>query len=413
MKSSLISVLLLAFLSAPALGVKVTTNDSPIYDQAPQNVKEVKNGRLETVGQGDDAIQIVHVWGTPYEMGYAHGELLKKEINNQLDITNAMLKEVGGDPSILDKVWESVKPHVSAYFVEELKGLSDATGIELQTLIRSNMIGEASEWHCSLFGVWGEATKSSGHLLQLRALDYAVHAGIQKYPVITVYHPNADNGHAFANIGWAGMLGSVTGISSQQLAISEIGDDYDKNNDTFDGIPFTFLLRDILQFDKSLDEATARIKNAPRTTSLLYAVGDGKIGQARSYQASHTICNVYDSANLEPLTSTHQRIPDAVYWGMSWDVPAYSGPLHDMLQKHYGKIDGEVTVREILPTVGTGNLQVAVYDLTDMKVWTANAGADGEGGPLNAYQRPYVKLDMKALFSEQAPSSKQKTASKN
>ena len=35
----------------------------------------------------------------------------------------------------------------------------------------------------------------------------------KNYPQITVYHPNEDNksGHAFANIGWTGWIGSITG----------------------------------------------------------------------------------------------------------------------------------------------------------------------------------------------------------
>jgi hypothetical protein len=400
-------------LAASSFALQVTLNDNPIHDAPPLVIRETSHGRLEEVGKGDERISIVHVWGTPYEMGYAHGELLKEPITKQIEIIKAMLKDVGGDASILDKVWAQVRPHVSEYFIDEMKGLADSTGVDLQTIIRSNMIGEASEWHCSLFGAWGEATKKTGHLLQLRALDYAVGAGIQNHPVITVYHPGEGNGHAFANIGWAGVVGAVTGISSEQLAISEIGDDYNQEADTFDGVPFTFMLRDILQFDQSLDEAIDRIKTSPRTTSLMYAVGDGEMGQARGFQTSHTLCNVFDPTNLEPVTQTHKRIKDVVYWGMSWNVPAYDGPLHDMLVKHHGELTGELTVREILPTVGTGSLQVAVYDLTDMTVWTANARGDGEQGPLNAYQRPFVKLDMKALFNETEPVLKQKTADKN
>jgi hypothetical protein len=192
----------------------------------------------------------------------------------------------------------------------------------------------------------------------------------------------------------------VTGISSEKLAISEIGDDYDKDNDSYDGTPFMFMLRDVLQFDHSLEEAIQRICSTKRTTSLMYAVGDGELGQARSFQTSRTLCNVFDPTNLEPLTATHPRIEDIVYWGMSWNVPAFDKPLHDMLQKHYGNLTGEITLREILPTVRTGNLQVAIYDLTDMVVWTANARAEGESGPLNAYQRAYIKLDMKKLFQQ-------------
>lgn len=403
---SLLRMIVILFLiiptSSPALEIK--KNENPVYQGPPVFVRSCSNGILEKVGEGDDVIHILHLWGTPGEMGKAHGELLKDEISGHLKtMSDAMAREMGSDLSILDQVWASAKPHVSPYFIEEMEGLAEGCGVDRQAIIRSNMIGEASEWHCSLFGAWGKATGASGHLLQLRSLDYEVNAGIQKYPVIVVYHPNSGQGHAFANFCWAGVIGAVTGISSERLAISEIGDDYDKANDSFDGIPFVFLLRDILQFDRSLDEATDRLKNAKRTTSLMYAVGDGEMGQARAYQTSRTLCNVYDPTNLEPLVDTHPRIDDIVYWGMSWNVPAFDKPLHDMLKKNYGSLNGEVVIREILPTVRTGNLQVAIYDLTDMLVWTANARADGEKGPLQAYERQFVKLDMNKLFSREKP----------
>lgn len=42
---------------------------------------------------------------------------------------------------------------------------------------------------------------------------------------ITVYHPT-DGGHPFANMGWPGSIGMMTGFSAAQMAISEIGVGY-------------------------------------------------------------------------------------------------------------------------------------------------------------------------------------------
>ena len=107
---------------------------------------------------------------------------------------------------------------------------------------------------------------------------------------------------------------------------------------------------------------------------------------------------MFDWDNLEPNVQTHRRLEDVVYWGMSWNVPKYDQPLHDQLKAHYGKINAATVIETILPTVRTGNLQVAVYDLTAQKIWTANARAEGESGPLNAYERTFVEVDMKAVF---------------
>lgn len=404
--NSMRTLLLLAVSSVlSSIGAQIRVNRQPIYTAPPRVLTRTPNVVLAEVGRGPDKVLVLHLWGTPYEMGRAQGRLLKAQISRHLPaIVRAMGKKMGEDLGILDQTLKSTRRFWHSYFKEEMQGLADGAGLDFETVARANMIGEASEWHCSLFVASGPATQG-GRLLQLRALDYETKAGIQQVPVITVYHP--DKGHPFANFGWAGIIGSVTGISSVPLAISEIGDDYDAMHDSLQGTPFMFLLRDILQFDTSIEGALRRIRRTRRTSSLLYAVGDGKSGQFRAIQASHRVFNVYTPDNLEPLTETHQRIPNVVYWGMSWDVPKYDQRLHDMLVRNYGKLTPEITIREILPTVKTGSLQVAVYDLTNSVVWTANAAAvsAGEPPPLKAHDRPYIRLDMRKLFAVPRPAN--------
>ncbi len=81
-------------------------------------------------------------------------------------------------------------------------------------------------------------------------------------------------------------------------------------------------------------------------------------------------------------------------------MPAYDGPLHDKLVEHYGNINAQITIADIVTSVRTGNLQTVVYDLTDMKIWVANARADDESGPLSAYDRQFVRFDMNELFKQ-------------
>ncbi len=363
----------------------------------PRFVAEAPNGRLEVVGQGDEEILLVMVWGTPRERGLAQGRLLREQIEQSCDHLLSLTEKIMGQPlEALDKVHAATKPHTPEHFTAELEGLAEGSGLPLVKLIRANMIGEAGEFHCSLFGAWGQATIADRHVYQLRALDYETGADIQHHPAIVVHVP--DEGIPFANIGYAGMIGAISGINAEGIALSEIGDSYDKANDTFDGMPFPYMLRDILQFDDSLASAIDRVRRTPRTTSLMYALGDGGFGEVRSLQTSRTLCNVFDDATLEPLTETHPRIPDVVYHGMSWDVPEYDRPLHDKLVEHYGRINAQVTIEDILPSVGTGDLQAVVYDLTALRVWVANAKASDEQGPLNAYERPFVEIDMNRVF---------------
>ncbi len=77
---------------------------------------------------------------------------------------------------------------------------------------------------CSMYGAWGNATASTGKTFQLRALDWDIDGPFKNYAAVIVYHPSGtSNGHAFANVGFIGWIGALSGQSSAQMAISEIG----------------------------------------------------------------------------------------------------------------------------------------------------------------------------------------------
>lgn len=47
----------------------------PIIEGDLTFVRQVKNGKLYVAGKGDDQIDVVHLWGSPFEMGLAHGTI--------------------------------------------------------------------------------------------------------------------------------------------------------------------------------------------------------------------------------------------------------------------------------------------------------------------------------------------------
>ena len=36
---------------------------------------------IKKTGTGDDIVPVVHLWGTPYEKGFAHGTLMKERMS--------------------------------------------------------------------------------------------------------------------------------------------------------------------------------------------------------------------------------------------------------------------------------------------------------------------------------------------
>lgn len=72
---------------------------------------------------------------------------------------------------------------------------------------------------------------------------------------------------------------------------------------------------------------------------------------------------------------------------MDWNCPAFNEVLGKQLTKHHGNITVENTIRDVVSIVQTGNLQVAVYDLTKNLAYLSNAKASYESGPQYAYER--------------------------
>jgi isopenicillin-N N-acyltransferase-like protein len=76
-----------------------------------------------------------------------------------------------------------------------------------------------------------------------------------------------------------GWIGSITGVNNHQMSIHEIGvsfPDASFGNESTVGVPFTYVLRDILQFDRTRMDGVSRLASAHRTCDLILGVGDGK-----------------------------------------------------------------------------------------------------------------------------------------
>jgi len=275
-----------------------------------------------------------------------------------------------------------------------------------QTLVRVHMIAGLTQGACSMFGAWGSALKDPNSLLQLRALDWDMNGPFRDKSQITVYHPTDGTNHHI-NIGIAGFAGGLTGISSQQLGISEIGASYP--DDSFGGesrigVPFIFLLRNVLMYDITVDDSINRMINARRTCDLMLGVGDGKMNEFRGMQYSYSVLNVFDDKNLRPYNETwHPRIDNIVYWGMDWQCPGYNSLLSHQLKQYHGQITPEIAIRYITSYEQSGDNHLAFYDLKNMKFWVSFAAPHTVSGPKEAYNRQFVKYDAWSLLRESAP----------
>ncbi len=367
-----------------AMGLALLGTQRATLAQAPVDV--AKHGKRLAIGVGDSAITVLYLKGTPYEMGYAQGKLCTTEVRYfASQVAPLMLKGLDYTPEKADAVWKLYTKHLRPEYLEELQGMADGAGVSLAEIQRFHAIPDISEWHCSFFAAGGNATMG-GSLIQIRALDYETKAGIQKYPALIVSEPST--GVPFVNVGWLGHCGVVSGMNAEGIAMSEIGDDWDKATDNFDGRPLNYVMRDTLQFGKTLEEAVSLVQKGARTTSLLYCISSAKEGKVRALKTSHTQCIVYT-----PKTLPFPTQKGMVYLSMGMDS-AWNGKVGKYLKEAYGKID-VARAKSLMKDLKTGSLHAVVFQPESGDVWVANATNTVMG-----YDRPYNHLNLKQALAD-------------
>eukprot|EP01094_Clydonella_sp_ATCC50884_P006231 TRINITY_DN1529_c0_g1_i1.p1 TRINITY_DN1529_c0_g1~~TRINITY_DN1529_c0_g1_i1.p1 ORF type:complete len:435 (+),score=137.22 TRINITY_DN1529_c0_g1_i1:29-1306(+) len=417
--SALLLLLLLAVsASAQSDNCQGTKNSQPVYTNAPEFLNSSANGMLFWNQNVTPPLYVLHMYGSPYEMGYAHGSLLKEQVNALIPelfdwvfaqmqpyisflppLLQKAIEELGVHGA-LDLTYELTQQYIPSYFMEEMRGISDGSGIPMQQVVQVMMFPELIKASCSMYGAWGDATAntgSKGALFQLRALDWSTDGPFQQFPLVLVYHP--EDGHDFATLGWAGFIGALTGYSSAPIALCEKVWLAYNGTSSRSGIPWHFLTRDILQFDADINSAVSRMAGAERTCSIFIGLGD-HTNQFVAVQYSHETVIVNDGFN-SPTWDGHPKISDVVYVDKH-KQPSSDPCLGDLLQQNYGNLDAQAAI-QISALFQTGDMHIAVFDHAKKYMYVANASPVNStgGGVIPAYDRAYVRLDMSALFAQQ------------
>eukprot|EP01119_Soliformovum_irregulare_P002490 TRINITY_DN12738_c0_g1_i1.p1 TRINITY_DN12738_c0_g1~~TRINITY_DN12738_c0_g1_i1.p1 ORF type:complete len:419 (-),score=78.89 TRINITY_DN12738_c0_g1_i1:50-1306(-) len=412
------SSLLLLCLIAVAIGQKQCTgtpNQLPVSTKDPVFVSKNDHGQLFTIGEVEPKTWFLHVYGTPYEMGYAHGSLLSQQINalypqvdvyaeqqvmqylSDLPVYFQQLIAQAGVNAALDMTYFLTRDYISQEWKQELQGLADGAGLEYMQVIRWHMLPELIKASCSMYGAWGPAiSKTNGTLYQLRALDWAMDGPFQQFPAVIVYHPTGGNGHNFSIVTWTGFAAAITGFSSSPLGICEKVWIHYNGTSSRSGIPFHFLLRDILQYDRTIDDGLNRIINAHRTCSIFVGLGDGLSNEFRAVEYSYERVNVYSDLDY-PEYPAHPRMKGLVYINKHTQ-PSEDTCMTQVLQQHYGNLDAITAVKYVTALTESGDTHIAVYDYANQYMYISNASPWINGAATPAYNRPFTMLKMAQEF---------------
>lgn len=326
--------------------------------------------------------------GTAEQMGAAHGRLLRDKAAKLMD---RVVYAIGAVDTVRSGIWffdrmaeiqRRTQPHTPSRFLVECNALGKAAGVSERDALYANLFPEL--FHCSGVAVRGKATRD-GRVLHARVLDYMRDINLQGAAVVTVFGPRGY--HAWISAGYAGLIGTVTAMNERGLAVGEMGGGGEGD---WDGIPMTFLLRDVMERAATVDEAVAIIRAAPRTCHYYYVLSDpsgAMIGLA---------CTPKEVTELRP-GQQHPLLPHVPDDCVLISGPGRAEALSRRLQEAYGQIDVPRLIEIIKrPVAMASNLHDAIFDPAAREMWVADAGKRTP-----ACDERYVRFPLRELLEWQ------------
>lgn len=329
--------------------------------------------------------RILFTEGTPEQMGRAHGVLLKSLIPN---VSPRTMSLVGAVYSMekgvwfyerMDEILRRTRPHTPERFLTECLAMGRAAGITERDALCVNFFPEL--FHCSGIAVARSAT-ADGRVIHARVLDYMRGINLQRYTVLQVFMPSGRN--AWASVGFASFLGTVTAMNEHGLAMGEIGGGGEGD---WDGIPMNFLMRDIMERVATVPEALDILRTTKRTCDYYYVLSD-KSRNMVGIHATPTVLEIIKPGEQD------KRLPPVPKDTVMISGGTRAKELSKRLNEQHGKITPEVMTQLIKrPVAMNSNLHDAIFMPESLDLWYAEAGRHTP-----ACDEPYTRVNLKMLL---------------
>ncbi len=274
---------------------------------------------LAPVSAGADspaAPPVIELSGTPYELGRAHGEQLSEParacVRSLLGYFRGYIKVPFVGRWVADwwlsRSWKPARAYIAPEILEELRGLSESSGIAYRDLCLMHAIADRT-YSCANFAAWGSMTRD-GRLIHVRNLDWNIRAGLQRYATVFVVRPAGK--HAFINVGWAGFIGILSGVNDATLSIGQVG--AETTDATFGGEPMAFLIRRALEQADGVEQAAEIIQSAHRTVGINYILGHASSRQGLAIETTHRYARIFSADDAAERQVDYARpMRDAVF----------------------------------------------------------------------------------------------------
>ena len=298
-----------------------------------------KNGRLSR----ENGVWVLTVCGSPYEMGYAHGRLLKAWIwQGAFGYIDLGLEKIGRwDYDQMVDYARRAKRHIPQELLSEIRGISDGSGVDFDKLLVLHTFLEYTQvQECSSYAVFGDATRT-GELIHGYNLEFNGYGIAHKYVVLIRRIP--DNGNAFVSVTWPGFAGTLSGMNDKGMTASLNNVGSYKKEATRDGLPYIFLVRQLLQKCSSLEESKEYMRTARRTmgNNILISQADPAATTVAEYTARR-IAFRDGRRNRVAVTNHFRKLSFSDTGKISTFTCSRYQRMMELINADYGRIDEEM-----------------------------------------------------------------------
>jgi isopenicillin-N N-acyltransferase-like protein len=225
-----------------------------------------------------NGLPVLQVSGLPRQIGAAVGALALAPAKKMASYPEDLVKHYHIGPlwSLLVLSGRMMVEGFPADFHDELEALASSSGVERDRIVAGNTLFDLKKFlACSALLVEGARSDTGAPLLG-RNLDYPSLGYAHEYSLVTIYHP-AGARHAFASVGFPGLIGCLSGINDAglSLAILEVFQvKASKRWFNASGTPYALCYRRLLEECSTIDEAKALLEKMKRTTTTNLAIAD-------------------------------------------------------------------------------------------------------------------------------------------
>lgn len=265
----------------------------------------------------------IYLQGNAVERGVTLGKLTKEQLYFQEQTFVNQIKEIVPSDSYLKflRFFTIIFNRNMGEFVPE-EFREEIFGISLSCSDEFNAIGPAYErqlnFHgahdightmqeymlvgCSSFGVWNDKSSDSTLLIG-RNFDFFVGDDFAKNKLVSFVSPH--KGYKYAAIGWAGMVGVLSGMNEKGLTITINAAKGDIP--TSAAMPISLLAREILQYASTIDEAYKIAESRHTFVSESLLIGSAIDGKAAIIEKTPSQIALFQSSSNQIICTNHYQ----------------------------------------------------------------------------------------------------------